>query len=271
MQEEKTHLCSDYWASRRSRACRRRRVRLVESRCRVRGWPSTAYSRGRSPAAVPADRAVTKYLTRLEARGALIPGAAETLLDKVLGHNGATLETRPSLADPKRPARRPRQTRRPIAPPASQPARSDSDRPDVIQRLAELLHDVEPVEHVDRLPEPLGDHLEVRLPQVAAHVPHLTAGRLSEAIQAGPQACFGTLLGHGQWPPRPRADVVNERQVRAPTMPQSGTNSNCLSPRRSYAGPRRPHPERNGWPFFRGSSCTTKAGPSSRSSRRASR
>ena len=54
------------------------------------------------------------------------------------------------------------------------------------------------------------------------------------------------------------------------TMPQTGTNSNRRSSRRSYAGPSRPQPEQNGLPFFLGRTWTTKAGPAPRSSRRAS-
>jgi hypothetical protein len=54
-------------------------------------------------AAAPPGRAVETYLKRLEARGEIVPGAADVILGKALGRNHQSLEVRPSLHAPNRP------------------------------------------------------------------------------------------------------------------------------------------------------------------------
>src|SRR5512143_3764255 len=86
-------------------------------------------------------------------------------------------------------------------------------RSDLVQRLAELLHHMEPVQDVNRLTQVLGDHVEVRLPHIAAHELHLLTGRFPETFQARTKAGLGPLLGHGQQPSCLSTDVVNQRQI----------------------------------------------------------
>ena len=72
--------------------------------------------------------------------------------------------------------------------------------PDLIDRFAELLHDVEPVQYVYRLREFLSNDIQVRPPHVATDEPYPFAEILAQSLQAGTQAGLGPLLGNRQEP-----------------------------------------------------------------------
>ena len=59
-------------------------------------------------------------------------------------------------------------------------------RADLVHRIAELLHHVEPIQHMDCLAQPLFDHVQVGLPHVAAHVLYFLTDRLAETFQTRP-------------------------------------------------------------------------------------
>ena len=86
--------------------------------------------------------------------------------------------------------------------------------PHVVDGFAQLLHDVEAVEDVDRPAGLLGQHLEIRLPQVAAHEPQARCRMSSpEQFQAAAQAVFGSLAADPQQALAAGVDLVDQRQV----------------------------------------------------------
>ena len=91
--------------------------------------------------------------------------------------------------------------------------------PDLVQGLAELLHDVEPVEDVDRLPHPLPDHLQVGLPHVAADEAKVSRAG-SELVEELVEARGGTVDADPQEALAVRIDLVHDGEVLVATVPE---------------------------------------------------
>ena len=71
---------------------------------------------------------------------------------------------------------------------------------DLVDRLAHLLHDVKAVQHMYRGARLLGDHLEIRLPHVAADELQSAAKGGTQLLQSAPQRDFGPLAADPQQP-----------------------------------------------------------------------
>src|SRR6266545_344171 len=89
----------------------------------------------------------------------------------------------------------------------------------LVDCLAEVHHDVEAIEHVQRLARLLGDDLEVGLPQIATHELQCLASWLAEPTKEAQQGLDLALLTDPQQPAACRINLVDEGQVAMPDLP----------------------------------------------------
>lgn len=92
-------------------------------------------------------------------------------------------------------------------------------RPHLVNGLGNVSHDMEAIQHMQRLTGHLSDNTQVGLPHVAADEREPDGTLLAEVLEELPQGFLGALLADPQQPPATGIDLVNQRQILVSSLP----------------------------------------------------
>src|SRR5712691_4809634 len=130
--------------------------------------------------------------------------------------------------------------------PAAPPQIVDLRSPHVVDRVAHMLGDVEAVEDVERMASFLRDHLQIRLPHVAADEPQDSGPVPPKPAEERQQGFDAALLADPQQALASDIDLIDERQVAVAALPLNFVDPDRLDPAQIHMGaaPRHGHRDR---------------------------
>ena len=111
----------------------------------------------------------------------------------------------------------------------------------LVDCLAQIRHDVKPIENMNRMARLFGNHLQVRFPHVAANITQLAATVLAQPAEEPQQGLHLPLLANPQQPPAVGVNLVNQRQILVPALPGDLIHADRFYPRQVLVGPTPSH------------------------------
>jgi hypothetical protein len=102
--------------------------------------------------------------------------------------------------------------------------------PHLVDRHVHVPHDVEEVEHLQGLPNLLRDHVEVRLPHIAAHETDAGPDVVGECLEESSQALLSALMRHPEQS-LATGNLVDEREIGMAAAPLDLVHADRLDAR----------------------------------------
>src|ERR1035437_401490 len=97
--------------------------------------------------------------------------------------------------------------------------------PHLVHRLVQMHRDMEPIQHMQGLAGFGRNHIEVRLPHIAAYKTQSADDFLSQRCQTSAQGGLGSLAPHPQQPPAMAVDLIDHCQKAVGAGPPATTNA----------------------------------------------
>ena len=102
--------------------------------------------------------------------------------------------------------------------------------PYLVDSLAHVAHDMEPIQNVDRLAGLPGDDAKVGLPHVAADESKPRASLLTEPLEKNQKRLCRTLFPHPEQTPDSRVDLIDQGDVALPSAPSDLVDADGADP-----------------------------------------